>query len=245
MSAEATSSSASLPRRRGRLIAGCVVAAALAAAAAVAVLAGQDSGSPHSTLAGLAGRTSGCPTAHGAVRSRTAVLRAQARWRLESEGVVIHRDLRRIAHDPVLVEALSAHDLAGALAEANRQLVRHVVRIRVLRGSRVLVDANPTSFDVGGSAITIHGSRGAVLGRLQITVQDIIGFNKLVHRLMHAAAVVRGAAGQARNTLPAAASLTLPSSGCVRVGRRTYVVGSFRRLSFTGEPLSIWILTAA
>jgi hypothetical protein len=158
---------------------------------------------------------------------------------------VIHADLRQIAHDSALLGALSAGNLHLALAAANRQLVRHVVRIRVLRGSRVLVDANPTSFDVGGSGVELHARNGRNLGRLQITVQDIIGFIKLMHKLNAADVVVRSAAGHMRTSLPAAAKLSLPSSGCTHIGSHTYVVRSFNETSFTGEPLTIWLLTAA
>ena len=55
--------------------------------------------------------------------------------------MVIHADLRQIAHDRVLIGALSVGNLSAALAEANRQLVRHVVRIRVLRGPHVVLVA--------------------------------------------------------------------------------------------------------
>jgi hypothetical protein len=118
------------------------------------------------------------------------------------------------------------------------------VRIRVMRGSRVLVDANPTSFDVAGIETALPG--GPLHGeRVRITLQDVIGFNKLVHRLIHAEAVVRSSGGQMRTTLPAAARVQLPARGCVRFGARSYAVASFGRLSFTDERLSIWILTPA
>jgi hypothetical protein len=159
--------------------------------------------------------------------------------------MVIHEDLRQIARDNVLLEALRAGNLNSALAEANRQLVRHVVRIRVWRGSRVLVDANSTSFDVAGSGMELRAFDGASLGRLQITVQDVIGFIKLMHKLNAADVVVRGARGHVRTSLAAAARLSLPRSGCTQIGARRYVVGSFSETSFSGEPLTIWLLTAA
>ena len=158
---------------------------------------------------------------------------------------MIHADLRQIASDPILLGALSAGNLHSALAEANRQLVRHVVQIRVLQGSRVLVDANSSSFDVGGSGVELHTRKGRSLGRLQITVQDVIGFIKLIHKLNAADVVVRGTGGQVRTSLPAAAALSLPRSGCTQIGTNRYVVSSFDETSFSGEPLTIWVLTAA
>jgi hypothetical protein len=148
---------------------------------------------------------------------------------------VIHHDLRQIASDPVLLRALSAGNLKSALTEANRQLVRHVVQVSVLRGSRVLVDANPSSFDVGGSGLEMRARNGVSLGRLQITVQDVIGFIKLVHKLDAADVVVRGG-GQVRTSLPALATLSLPRSGCRQIGTQRYLVSSFEETSFRGEP---------
>jgi hypothetical protein len=186
-----------------------------------------------------------CPTSAAASRATKAFNAAKTRYLTESRGAVIHADLRQIAHDSILLAALSVGNLRSALAEANRQLVRHVVRIRVLRGSRVLVDANSTSFDVGGSGVELRAPNGRSLGRLQITVQDVIGFIKLVHKLNAADVVVRGARGQARSSLPTAARLSLPRSGCMQIGSRRYVVRSFNETSFSGEPLSIRVLTAA
>jgi hypothetical protein len=164
---------------------------------------------------------------------------------MESRGTVIHADLRRIARDRTLAATLAAGRLRSALTAADRQLVRHVVQIRVLAGSRVLLDANSSSFDVGGSRLSLRGPRGVILGQLQITVQDMIGFIKLVHKLDAADVVVRDAAGHARSSLPAALNVALPSSGCTRVGARTFVVSSFSTTSFTGVPLTVWLLTGA
>jgi hypothetical protein len=193
----------------------------------------------------LAATSHVCPTPAAAPRASKAFNAAWARYLTESRGMVIHADLRQIAHDSVLIGALSVGNLNSALAEANRQLVRHVVRIRVLRGAHVLVDANSTSFDVAGSGMQLNAKDGRSLGRLQITVQDVIGFIKLVHKLDVADVVVRGARGHVRTSLKAAAKLSLPLSGCTQIGTHRYVVHSFKETSFTGEPLTIWLLTAA
>jgi len=187
----------------------------------------------------------GCPSRAAASRARRALGAAKARYLLEQQGSTIHADLRQIARDRALLGALSAGNLHSALAEANRQLVRHVVRIRVLANTQVVVDANPTSFDVAGSGLQLRAPNGRILGRLQITVQDVIGFIKLVHKLDAAEVVVDGAGGQVRTSLPAAANLSLPRSGCTRIGSHEYVVSSFERTSFSGEPVTIRVLTGA
>jgi hypothetical protein len=172
------------------------------------------------------------------------VAEAKSRYALEASGATIHADLGQIAHNTAFVKALRAGNTSLALEIANRELVRHVVRIRVLQGSHVVLDANPTSFDVNGSSLTLR-SGGRTLGQLKITVQDIIGFIKLDRRLYHIQTVVRSANGQMRTSLLAATRAPLPSSGCVQVGRRAYVVSTFPEQSFTGEPLTVWVLSPA
>jgi hypothetical protein len=227
-----------------RPLAGCLVVTVAGAAIGLSLWTSSFSApTPPHPVAHVTAR--GCPSRAAASRASRALNAAEARYLTESRGAVIHRDLRQIAHDGILLEALSAGNLGSALAEMNRQLVRHVVRIRVTRGSRVLVDANSTSFDVAGSGMQLHAANGRSLGRLQITVQDVIGFIKLVHKLNAAGVVVRGARGHVRSSLPAAAKLSLPLSGCTQIGPHRYVVRSFDEISFTGEPLTIWVLSAA
>src|ERR1700688_4977160 len=120
-----------------------------------------------------------CASPAAEALARRRLRSAIARYRLEAAGHAVHTDLKQIAHDAALIGALRAGDIPGALAAANRQLVRHVVQIRVTRGSRLLLDANPSSFDVAGSSIALRSVGGRNLGRLTITVQDIIGFIKL------------------------------------------------------------------
>jgi hypothetical protein len=215
--------------------------AGLAAAVPVWILLLAGPAQPRA-VASVAPRS--CPAA-ALSRVNQAVNAAKARYLTEAQGAVMHADLGQLAHDRTLLSALSGGHLGAALAEANRQLVNHVVRIRVQRGSRFVLDANPTSFDVAGSGTELRAANGRSLGRLQITIQDVIGFIKLVHRLNAADVVVRAAGGQVRTSLPAAANASLPQSGCSQIGPRRYAVRSFSESGFTGEALSIWVLTAA
>src|SRR5271166_389863 len=104
------------PRRGGRVPAG-VAALLLCAAFGLAVWADSDSSRRRP-------RPAFCPGPAAAARSRRAVLAAERRFLLESEGATIHRDLRQIAGDPTLVEAVRRNELTRAMAEADRQLVR-------------------------------------------------------------------------------------------------------------------------
>jgi hypothetical protein len=175
---------------------------------------------------------------------RTAVSFARARYALESDGLAVHVALGRIAGDRVLDDALRAGKLAAASREATHQVVghQHISAIRVVRGGRVLVATDTYPFDVAGARETLRGRDGAVIGTLEVTIQDVIGFIRLVHKLGRSQVVVRGSAGEAKGSLAAAVNARLPAAGCARVGGRTYAVGSFGEVSFTGERLTIWIL---
>jgi hypothetical protein len=223
---------------------GCLGGGAVAVALGLSACGGASS-APASAQQTAVASSGTCPTPAARARAALARTHSEQRYATEVGGIVIHADLLRIARDATLVGALEAGNLPLAQEAANRQLVQHVVRIRVYRGSRVIVDANPTSFDVGGSSITLRDGNGRGLGRMQITVQDVIGFIKLNRRLYHSQTVVRGPHGQMRTSLLAATRVALPSSGCVRVGRRTYVVNVFPETSFTGEALRVWLLTPA
>ena len=207
--------------------------------------AGAQSAGPAPTPAAfVVGRSAAPCMRAGAMRRANVTLRlARQRYRDEGAGSVIHSELRRIAHDRILLHDLRVGDLGAALTEADRQLIHHVVRIRVKLGGRLLVDANASSFSVAGAGTELRAG-GRDLGRLTITIQDVIGFIKLNFRHDGAAAtVVRASNGQTRTNLPAAARTALPVSGCVTVAGSRYLVRSFKATSFTGEPLTVWLLT--
>lgn len=221
-------------------LAGCGAGARLPSAAPVAAPRAQRAAVRIS--AGPSG--SACVRAGAAKRAKATLRATEHRQQQETDESVIHSELRRIARDGVLVHDLSVGDLGAALAEADRLLVRHVVRMRVVRGARILVDANPTSFSVAGAAKRLRTHGGRMLGRLEITIQDVIGFIKLTYRHDGAAAtVVRAQGGRTLTNLAAAGRARLPASGCVEVAKSAYVVRSFHTTSFTGRPLTVWLLT--
>jgi hypothetical protein len=168
----------------------------------------------------------------------------------ETKGAKLFQQLGRIASDGILLDALSRGDLAGAQAEADAQLrssfnhLAHVTRISVIRGSRVLVNATVNS---DGAYVVAPGSRvlrshGRLLGTLLVSLQDVTGFVKLVHRLTGAEVLVRGGSGHVRTSLGAAASVRLPSSGHVTIAGRGYFVRSFPEVGWGNEPLTVWVL---
>ena len=118
----------------------------------------------------------------------------------------------------------------------------HISRLRVVRGSRVLADAGVV-FPVALAQTVLHDGHGHVLGTLQLSIQDPIGYVKYLHRNVHVDVVVRGhGAGHVRASLPVAASMTVPSSGPVMVGGHRYLVRFFTEHGLAGDTLRIWIL---
>jgi hypothetical protein len=175
---------------------------------------------------------------------------AKVSYYYETKGAKLFQQLRRIARDGVLLDALSRGDLAGAQAAAEAQLtspvnhLAHVTRIAVTRGSRVLVNATVNS---DGAFVVAPGTRelrlhGHLLGTLLVSLQDVTGFVKLVHKLSGAEVVVRGAGGRVRTSLGAAAEVRLPSSGHVTIAERRYLVRSFVEIGWGNERLQVWIL---
>jgi hypothetical protein len=199
------------------------------------------------------------PPANVRARSVNALARDLARaketYANETEGAKLHRELARIAHDRVLLDALARGDAAAAQAEGDSQLhiplnhFAHVTRIGVDRGARALVNATINADGVfvippARRTLTLHGRE---LGTLLVSVQDVTGFVKLVHNLTGAEVLARGASGRERTSLPAAMGIALPHSGSVTIAGARYAVGSFSAADWGSEPnarepLTIWVL---
>ena len=181
-----------------------------------------------------------------------SVLAARRAYNRETNGSKLRQETARIAADATLLRALARGDVAGARAEAQAQLLSpsnhfdHVTRISVLRGPRVLLNAtlNSDGTYVVAPARRELTRRGRRVGTLLVSIQDVTGFVKLVHRRTGAEVVVRGGSGQVRASLSAAARAGLPRTGGVRVAGRNYLVRSFGELGWGGEPLTVWVLAA-
>jgi hypothetical protein len=212
----------------------------LGALAAVAGIALAGCGSDSS-------KTGACPTCPGVVaqtRADTYAAVARRTYRQEVFGDAGGSAFSHISSLPGLRRGLATGDYALARAALRDQPVRHAVRARVTRGSRVLVDVGLDFVIAGNPRPLVAGGR--TLGQLEISIQDVIGFVKLVHRLTGTQVVVRGSLPHhAESSLPAALGAALPAKGPVTVGGRRYVASSFARPGFGGEQLSVWILAPA
>ena len=178
------------------------------------------------------------------VRADTLAAVAKRLYREEAGGVTGHLQVRRLARDQRLVSALESGDMRALRAEALRQLFnpgKHVVRLDVVRNGRVLVDVGG-AFVVEPARAVVRAANGTRLGVVQASIQDVIGYVKLVRRFTGVQIVVRGNPGHVESSRPAAASASLPSSGVATVGLHRYQVRSFTEPGFGGERLHVWIL---
>jgi hypothetical protein len=149
-----------------------------------------------------------------------------------------------ISHDPGLLEGLATGDYALARYAMHHQPIRHAVAVRVTRDGRTLIHVG-LRFVVGGRVHALHNAQGVYLGQIEVSIQDVIGFIKLIHRLTGCEVIVQGSTGQEMSSLDAAIGVPLPAKGPVDVAGRVFTVASFTERGFAGEPLKVWILDPA
>ena len=179
------------------------------------------------------------------VQADTLATVAKRIYRQETHGAVGHAAVKRIARDHALLAAVRAGDRPALRAAALRQLFnpgKHVVRLSVVRGTRTLTNVGG-AFVVAPARLELHTAGGAPLATLEASMQDVVGYVKLVHRLTGADIVVRGRPGHVESSL-ATPPATLPASGAATVGGRPRVVRSFQEVGFAGEPLTVSILVS-
>jgi hypothetical protein len=158
----------------------------------------------------------------------------------EHAPVVGRSAVKHLGADPILIQAMRTGNRPLIRAHARRTVIPHEVRVRVTRGPQVLTDVG-LPFVVQGAEADLRAPNGAVLGRVEVSIQDVIGFVKLVSRQTGTEVVVRGQ-GRVASSLSAAAHAPLPSRGRVRLAGRSYIVRSFKEADFIGKPLTVWVL---
>ena len=185
---------------------------------------GSARGAPH---AAAAARHSPDPVAPAANASATgsklagALAVARRIYANEVAGGRAHFDLQLVASDHALLADLARGDLAAAQSDAYRQMTGnayyHITRVSVTRGGRALVNAvwnSNGSFVVAPLSQSLYRG-GRSLGTLLVSIQDVVGYVKLIHAFTGAYAVVRGSSGQVRTSLSPARRRT---SSCRALG---------------------------
>jgi hypothetical protein len=228
------------------LVSGCAASAATPPAPPAGVAAAAVP--PASTPA----PTTPAPTAAAAAKKPATAIdgltaTAKHRYSVETHGGVVFGTLHRVGRDPGLRQALASGSTATVRAYVNRVFPStwyhwHVSRVRIVKGSKILVDAG-VPFVVAPAQMTLKSSTGRTLGQLQVSIQDVIGYVRYMHRNYPVDVVVRGqGAAHVRSSLPAATNAKLPSSGSVTLAGRTYQVRSFHETALGAEPVTVWIL---
>jgi hypothetical protein len=188
------------------------------------------------------------PRTAASIDHLTAV--ARRRYATEVHGGVAIGTTHRVARDPALLRTLQSGNATATQAYVRRQFAAvwyhwHVSRMRIRKGSAVVVETG-VPFVVAPSQVTLRSSSGRTLGTLEVSVQDVIGFVRFMHRNYPVDVVVRGTrAADVRSSLPAATHAGLPSRGPVTIAGRRYLARSFHETAWNGEPLTVWILTKA
>ncbi|HET8952584.1 MAG TPA: hypothetical protein VFN44_18815 [Solirubrobacteraceae bacterium] len=214
-----------------------------AVAGLAAAIAGCGASAPHAARSPAAAPPTSAIAA-AQIRADAFATVAARLYGEETAGPAGRANAVRIAHDQGFLRALEAGRPGPIRAATLRELflpVKHVVRIRVVRAGHTVVDVGGT-FVAAAQSVALRAPDGAALGRLDISMQDILGLTKLERRFTGAAIVVRGRPGHVIASDPALTAARPPASGPVRIGGRTYVARSIRRTGFAGEPLEISVL---
>ncbi len=184
----------------------------------------------------------GAPPATVRVEPQLATLAAVALriYNEESRGTVDQAPVRALERDRMLVHAVALGDAATARSQAARLMAAasHITGIRILRAGRQLANVS-LPFVVAGKPRPLRAVPGA---EAQVSIQDVLGYVSLVHRVTGTEVVVRGSSGHALASLAAATHARLPRSGRVSVAGRTYEAASFVEPGWAGERLTIWLL---
>ena len=187
--------------------------------------------------------SSRCGTGSAEVVALTAGAVAQRIYAAEEHSAETESDKRQIETYAPLLSAVESGEQA-AIETAVHSLVyshTHIVRLRVDRGSQLL-------FDEGGPYILapVSGtlrSRGETIGHFVFSVQDDLGYVKLVTRFLGVPLVLRGESGQ----VPVEGQLspgpgTIPDHGPVSYRGTSYQAYSFDADAYPSGRLRVSLL---
>ncbi len=210
--------------------------AVIALGAGAVALGAVDPDDPNGRAAVLQAGTCGGSTAPTVAAVELAV--ARRIYAEEAGGAETRRDAARVRGFAPLIAALQGGRQA-AVSTAVHELVYkphwHIVRLRVLRHGQVLAD-------VGGPHVTVPvrgtlRANGHVLGNYVMSVQDDLGYQKLVTRFIGAPIDLYRGGSLVMGTLPAIASA--PAEGdTVQAGGVPYRAYRLAIQAFPGGPLT-------
>jgi hypothetical protein len=182
------------------------------------------------------------PSSQG--RADAVARQGRSQYRSEIGGFQQRAAARGVARNTALIAALQASRLPLARSIATSLLYRanHISHIEIVRGGQSIVSVGK-GFVVGAQPVGLRTRRGASLGTLEVSIQDVIGFVRLLHRRTGADVIVRGNGGRVSSSIQAGFGASLPSRGAVTLAGRRYHVASFSVAGLLGEPLTVWVLS--
>jgi hypothetical protein len=184
-----------------------------------------------------------CGAAAGEVLARTAGSVATRIYANELLGSETRSDQRQVQEFTPLLSALAGHERSAVLAAVTSLVFSHthVVRLRVTQGSTVVADVGgPEILAPVGGELRFHGR---TVGRYLLSVQDDLGYVKLVSRFIGAPLVMR----RGSQPLPVEGLLTpgpasIPEHGPVSYRHVSYEAFSFNASAFPSGRLRVSLL---
>ena len=186
-----------------------------------------------------------CGSSAADTRLQTVGFVARRLLAAEQASGGVGRSLRHVAQLPAFRRAAASRDpvaIRAAIVQIFRDHRFHIVRVRLERGSRLLLDVGGP-YVLAPASATVRAPDGRVAGRFTLSVQDDTGYIKLVHRFTGAAVQLRTAQGRLvpGSTLdPGPASI--PAHGAVSYAGRSYRSLTFTGKAFPSGPLRISLL---
>jgi hypothetical protein len=222
-----------------------IVPAAAPAATTTTPAAAPPVAAPAPRAAPRAEPRGACGAAGGEVLARTAGEVAQRIYGSELRSSETELDKRQIETYAPLLSAVESGEHA-AVEAAVHSLVdshTHIVRLRVDRGSELLADhGGPYILAPITGTLRVHGE---TIGHFVFSVQDDLGYVKLVTRFLDTPLVMRTDSGN----VPVEGLLTpgpasVPDRGPVRYRGADYVAYSFRAQAYPNGRLRVSLLLA-
>jgi hypothetical protein len=233
-------------RRPARIVAVALSAVALGACGASAAKTGTaatQAGFLTSASASASAPAGPCGAQAPATLAAAAGAVARRIYAGELAGAETRADQRQVEDYAPLLSAVAAGDRAAINAAVTALVYSHthIVRLRVTRGASVLADVGgPYILAPVSGVLRLHGR---TIARYVLSVQDDLGYVKLVTRFLGVPLVLRTGSRMlpvAGQLAPAPASI--PARGPVSYRGRTYGAFSFDARSFPGGSLRISLL---
>lgn len=198
---------------------------------------------PVSALAPAPG--GGCGAQAAQTLANAAGLVAMRIYAEELSGSETRKDQRQVESNGPLLRALAGGSTTAVRAAVATLVFSHthIVRLRVTRGTRVLADVGgPYILAPVGGPLRLNGR---TVGRYVLSVQDDLGYVKLVTRFLDVPLVMRaGNRNLPVEGLLAPGPASIPDHGPVSYRGASMQAFSFPARSFPGGPLRVSLLVS-